>query len=73
VTIEEVMDQGLEKIRLPIWSEGVYLHLIRLSDGGYSPWATLHDLAAEKALRIGPQRISVVGLGEDDRWEAARS
>ena len=63
MTVEEAINQGIRRIRLPEWDEETYIELDLVSPGQCMLWAT--------SFGKGGYRSSIlsVELGGADRWE----
>jgi hypothetical protein len=76
VTIEEIMERRLERVRLAEWNSDMYVKIDFMDDGTYSPWVFLVSPKEQKALGItvGSQRLLWEETFQDDDadWEPYR-
>lgn len=69
MTIKEALANKIPCVRLPQWNARAYLELPIL-EGGYGPWATLHDpMVTPRTARV--MAVSMFSLLDDpdDRYE----
>jgi hypothetical protein len=43
-TIHQLFEQGVRKIRLPIWNKFAYIELLEAEPGVRAPWCKLYDI-----------------------------
>jgi hypothetical protein len=72
ISLNEALQQGITKVRIPYWaSKKDYIELHITPDGFFGPWAHLH---AEHAIEDmpNPYEMLITNLGDmDDKcWEA---
>ncbi len=72
MTIDEVVEKRIERVRLPDWLPEAYLKLDFMDDGMHGPWVHLVSPLVQKTLQIeiGSQDILVIeAFGVESDWE----
>ncbi|HEY4388542.1 MAG TPA: hypothetical protein VGN34_29170 [Ktedonobacteraceae bacterium] len=65
-TIHQLFEQGIRKIRLPIWNKFAYIELLEAEPGVCAPWCKLYDIGC-------PGRelpLSQIQSDEYEKWES---
>ncbi len=60
--LDEMVQAGHRKCRLPNWNPTAYIEPDVLADGRIGPWTTLHDVG-------GDQRVLTLLCDEQSGWE----
>lgn len=64
MTVQEALDQRIEKIRLPVWAEGSYISF-DFVESGYGPWAHVKDPSGETDMFV----FMLLEEDKSDEWE----
>lgn len=67
MTIQEVIDQRTEKVRLPVWAESAYARFDFLDGGEIGPWVHIKDPSGEADILV-----SELLKDTSDEWEEFR-
>lgn len=66
MTIQEAVQAGISRVRLPHWAADAYIDLPLLPDGRCGPWATVVDPSGQETLFMG-----TLLKDSDNRYESA--
>lgn len=67
MTVQDAIDQRIEKIRLPQWAEGAYVSFDFLDDAKIGPWAHVKDPSGESDIFVSTLLADV-----SNEWEEFR-
>ncbi len=72
MTVAEIVEKRVERVRLPFWVEEAYLKLDFLNDGMHGPWTHLVSPKTQQLLgiEVGSQHVLWwEAFGKEDAWE----
>jgi hypothetical protein len=71
MTLDEILEKKIERVRLPSWNLDTYLKLDYAPDGQHSPWVYFVSPRMQHmfTIKIGAQKLPIEDLEGREDWE----